>query len=543
MTPRHHLRVNDVSVVISDEPIEAIARAGGLDALVSSDDTRLSMGGGVSGAIRIAGGEVIAQEARKLAPVRVGDVAVTSAGSLPAKYVLHAVTVDWDQPVRPSELTIRLAAENVLRRCELLHVHRVAMPAIGIGAAQFSADHSARLIVSALAKHSASPTTIKEFVFSLPDPDARRAFLQFLQRAALRPTDERDTATDAQAPAEGAQPGKPVGSLGAPTFGAPFGGVRTGPQPAGSLPTTTRTRTAHATTDFLSWLFRREPRTPEHRPQENEVRQPTPAQEVRPLVGNRYVLLEELGRGGMSIVYLAWDIVLRKTVAIKTLRPGERMAQSRIEDLRQEAALQIGLVHHGIVRLFNFEPWDATVGPYIIMEYVSWMSGDRWMAEAGLSRLPLRAVLSVGICLCDALAHAHDANVLHGDIKPSNVFVDPAGRAAKLADFGIARAVGGTERNALVTKLIGTPRYMAPEQKTVGALIGPRTDLYLLARTLADFIGATVDKNGGIGLPDDESVAPAAAVLKRGLANEAAHRPTDANEFGSLLQGALAATA
>jgi len=85
-----------------------------------------------------------------------------------------------------------------------------------------------------------------------------------------------------------------------------------------------------------------------------------------------------------------------------------------------------------------------------------------------------------------------NANVMHGDIKPSNVFVDPAGRAAKLADFGIARAVGGTERSALVTRLIGTPRYMAPEQKTVGALVGPRTDLYLLSRTLADFIGATV---------------------------------------------------
>ena len=168
MSSRHHLRINDVSVVISSEPIEGIARAGGLDALVSSDDTRLSMGGGVSAAIRTAGGELIAQEARKLAPVRVGDVAVTSAGSLPAKYVLHAVTVDWDQPVRPSESTIRLAAENVLRRCELLRVRRVAMPAIGIGAAQLSADHSARQIVSALAKHSASPITIQSTTERLP---------------------------------------------------------------------------------------------------------------------------------------------------------------------------------------------------------------------------------------------------------------------------------------------------------------------------------------------------------------------------------------
>ena len=170
----HQLRINNVSVILSSARIQELAHAGGFDALVSSDDIHLSMSGGVSRAIRIAGGDAIADEARRLAPLKVGDVGVTSAGKLPVRYVLHAITVDWESSIRPSELTIRLAAENVFRRCELLGVRRLAMPALGSGAARFAANHAARLTVEALAKHSLNPTAIEEVVFSLPDPEALR---------------------------------------------------------------------------------------------------------------------------------------------------------------------------------------------------------------------------------------------------------------------------------------------------------------------------------------------------------------------------------
>jgi serine/threonine protein kinase len=263
----------------------------------------------------------------------------------------------------------------------------------------------------------------------------------------------------------------------------------------------------------------------------------------RPLVGNRYVLLEELGRGGMGIVYLAWDIVLRQTVAIKTLRPEHRLAADRAEALKREAALQIGLTHEGIVRLLNFEPSDATVGPYIIMEYLRWPSGNRWIAEAGLSGLPVRSVLEVGISLCDALSCAHAAAVLHGDIKPSNVFVDEAGARAKLADFGIAQVIGIREGAALVRRLVGTPAYMAPEQKVLGARVGPRTDIYLLARTLAEFIGVRRTSDGTLDFPDDVTLQPAVKMFTRGLMPAPEKRPSDAREFGLMLRDALAASA
>ena len=506
----HLVRINNVRVVLSSAPIEALAAAGGFDALVSSDDTGLSMGGGVSRAIRLAAGEVIAEEARRLGPLKVGDVAVTSAGALPVRYVLHAVTVDWESSVRPSELTIRLAAENVFRRCELLAVRRLAMPSLGTGAADFTSNQSARLTIEALAKHSLNPTSIEEVVFSLPDTEARRAFSVFLEEALF----SREY----------------LGKFGAADSA--------GPSREGAPITAPGTATA---TGFFKKLLSRNRNSPSAAPPQAEGHLSAGPKHSRPLIGNRYVLLEELGRGGMAVVYLGWDIVLRQIVAIKTLTPGEHMDRPRIDGLRREAALQIGLVHHGIVRLFNFEPWDSTVGPYIIMEYVPWSSGERWMAEAGLSRLPPQAVLQVGVCLCEALAYAHSANVLHGDINPSNVFVDPAAETAKLADFGIARAVGGVERSALVTRLIGTPGYMAPEQMVVGARVGPRTDIYLLARTLADFVGATVSRNGDVELPDDAAMAASVAVLKRGLAPEPANRPSDAREFGRMLQDALAA--
>lgn len=247
MTEDFKLRINNVWVVVSSEPIEALGRTGRFHALVSSDNASLSMEGGVAKAIRVASGEAILDEAQKLVPLRLGDVAVTSAGQLPARYVLHAVTVDRFLAVRPSELTIRVAAENVFRRCELLAVRRLAMPALGTGAAQFAADHCAKVIVGALLKHTASPTVMEEVVFSLPHQDARSAFHNFLQRAHLHDGGNLDTAAAAEAD------------------------VST--KAAGLSPDTTQSRESH-----------------------NRVAAVATAS--RPLVSNRYVLLEEIGRGG-----------------------------------------------------------------------------------------------------------------------------------------------------------------------------------------------------------------------------------------------------
>jgi serine/threonine-protein kinase len=249
--------------------------------------------------------------------------------------------------------------------------------------------------------------------------------------------------------------------------------------------------------------------------------------------------LEELGCGGMGMVHLAWDLVLRHVVAIKTLRRTEIISRDRIERLRREAALQMRLCHPGIVRLLHFEPWEASVGPYLLMEYVPWATGDRWLAEAGTQGLPPLAVIQVGIKLCEALAFAHDAGVLHLDIKPSNVYVDPGGQQPKLGDFGIATAMGSHRSDAFVTRLIGTPGYMAPEQKALGERVGPWTDVYQLAATLWELItGERVSKGAtpsiiegpcGVWLP----------ILRQGLAECIDRRVGEARTFGALLTDAL----
>src|SRR5262249_32743525 len=116
----------------------------------------------------------------------------------------------------------------------------------------------------------------------------------------------------------------------------------------------------------------------------------------RPLLNERYVLLEELGRGGMSVVYLSWDLVLRRIVAIKVLRPGIADTQT----LKREAAAAFELTHDNIVRMYHFEPGKQEKRGYLVMEYVPWPSGEKWIADAGLNGLPVRPVVEVGTHIC-----------------------------------------------------------------------------------------------------------------------------------------------
>jgi hypothetical protein len=205
----------------------------------------------------------------------------------------------------------------------------------------------------------------------------------------------------------------------------------------------------------------------------------------RPLLLDRYVLLEEIGRGGMGVVHLSWDLLLRRIVAIKTMRDDLRTGQAA-EKLRREASVATDLDHDGIVRLYHYEPALSGSVAFIVMEYVSWPTGEQWVADAGSFGLPQEAVRDVGLQLCRALSYAHTRGVLHLDIKPSNIFVDPAAERTKLADFGLARALGNSEGRAIQTHPVGTPAYMAPEQRMPGAKLDARTDVYLLSATLWD---------------------------------------------------------
>jgi O-acetyl-ADP-ribose deacetylase (regulator of RNase III) len=562
------LSIGRVQVVVTASRIETAARDGKFDALVSSDDTSLSMSGGVSKAILDAAGPTLKQEANRLLPVRVGDVVVTSAGMLPVRYVFHAVTTNPQHGVRPTVQTIRLIGRTIFGRCEEVGVARIAVPLIGTGAAAVPTERSAKLVLESLAEHARNPTGLQAVVFCIPDDEARRAFLVEL-KLLIRAGEDVTT-------------GVPI--LGATSYdGVPkqdhedsvVAPARRLPKPGAPL---TADRLRNRIARLWRWPLRRrsiedsllgdthsieqlerllealkeersdrslgEPRHDRTDPEATTVREPERVilrfdQRSRPLLSSRYVLLEEIGRGGMGIVYLAWDVVLRHVIAIKTLHPTDSISRERIERLRHEAALQMRLAHPGIVRLFHFEPWDRSVGPFVIMEYVPWTTGDRWIAEAGSEGLPPHVVVHLGIKLCEALAVAHEAGVLHLDIKPSNVFVDPSGHQPKLGDFGIATALGPKQHDALVTRLIGTPAYMAPEQRARGARVGPWTDVYQLSGTLWELItGERPTERTNNSLTDPARTA-SLEVLQKGLAGSVDDRPTDARTFATLLTGVL----
>ncbi len=193
----------------------------------------------------------------------------------------------------------------------------------------------------------------------------------------------------------------------------------------------------------------------------------------------RYLLLGELGRGAMGLVYRAWDPGLSRLVAIKTLpafggdRQGERLAR-----FQREARATASLRHPGLVTVFE-------VGVHAGLPFIAFELIDGEPLDAIIEReaAPRREVLRVVRDVALALHHAHEHGVVHRDVKPGNVMVERGGRAI-LMDFGLARSAGEESLSA-TGQAIGTPHYMSPEQADGDPrAIGPSSDVYALGATI-----------------------------------------------------------
>jgi serine/threonine-protein kinase len=186
---------------------------------------------------------------------------------------------------------------------------------------------------------------------------------------------------------------------------------------------------------------------------------------------DRYEIDRTVGHGGMASVFAAYDRDLDRPVAIKILADnlcGDEEAQARF---KHEARIAARLAHPNIVAIFDVGEDDGR--PYIVMEYVAGKSLSELLQEEG-PLPPARAVAFVRQA-CDGLGHAHEAGVVHRDVKPKNMLLRDDG-VLKVVDFGIARAaeVPGLTR---VGDIVGTPPYIAPEQMH-GREISPATDVY-----------------------------------------------------------------
>ncbi len=212
-------------------------------------------------------------------------------------------------------------------------------------------------------------------------------------------------------------------------------------------------------------------------------------QVVASTVRARYRIVKELGRGGMGIVYLAEDEILRRPVAYKVLPSAIRDDPKALEYFLREARIAASLQHPNIVTIYDAGQTADEV--YIAMEYVEGRSLQQILDQT--TTLPLFRGLGIFRQACLGLAHAHSQHVVHRDIKPANMMIASAA-GVKIMDFGLAAMV--SEAVPSVTSVRGTPFYMAPEQ-ILGEEISALSDQYSLGCTLYRMVAGQPPFVGG----------------------------------------------
>ncbi|MDG4829687.1 protein kinase [Solwaraspora sp. WMMD1047] len=272
---------------------------------------------------------------------------------------------------------------------------------------------------------------------------------------------------------------------------------------------------------------------------------------ARRVLGGRYRLQDELGRGGMAVVWRARDEVLGRPVAVKLLSERHTLDPRSRRRIRDEARAAALLSHPHIAQVYDFGESieDGFHVPYVVMELVV---GET--LEQRLQAGPLPAGDAFRICaeVAAALAAAHEHGLVHRDIKPANVMVTPAG--AKVVDFGIAAAVRPGGPRGVDAELLGTPAYVAPERVTDDS-VEPASDVYaagvLLYRLLAGRAPWSADTATQMLMahvyvepaplpPLPDVPAEIIELCKRCLRKEPAHRPT-AREMAAILTHAAPA--
>jgi len=176
-------RVGSTRVRVVQGDLTALA----VGAVVNAANDRLWMGGGVAGAIARRGGPEIEREATACGPVPIGDAVATGAGRLPARYVIHAVTMGQD--LVTSEGYIRAATRSALRVAESLSVESVAFPALGTGVGGFPLDRAASVMLQEAVAHLRAGSALREVIFALYDSAAYEAFAAALDRACDQTAD------------------------------------------------------------------------------------------------------------------------------------------------------------------------------------------------------------------------------------------------------------------------------------------------------------------------------------------------------------------
>lgn len=256
------------------------------------------------------------------------------------------------------------------------------------------------------------------------------------------------------------------------------------------------------------------------------------------VLGQRYRLEERIASGGMGDVWRCVDDVLGRTVAVKLLLPSLLDEPGFTERFRFEARTMATIKHPGVVVVHDYGS-DPTTGAYLVMEYVEGEALSRTLARVG--RLTAGRTMALIAQAAEALHAAHQAGVVHRDVKPGNLLVKPNGTLV-LTDFGIARAAGAAQLTA-AGSVLGTASYISPEQ-AMGEPATPLSDIYSLGvvayQCLTGYRPFDGDNPLEIAMrhvreqapPFPPDVPPAArAITERAMAKRAADRWPNAAAF------------
>lgn len=208
------------------------------------------------------------------------------------------------------------------------------------------------------------------------------------------------------------------------------------------------------------------------------------------LLAGRYELIEKIGEGGMAIVYKARCRLLNRYVAIKILRPEFTKDEQFIENFRRESQAAAALTHPNIVSVYDVGK-EGNIH-FIVMELVEGKTLSQYIEEKG--RLDYKEAISITRQVASALSLAHKNQIIHRDIKPHNILITNTG-VAKLADFGIAKAVSASTIIGGAGKVMGSVHYFSPEQAR-GAYVDERSDIYSLGIVLYEMLTGKVPFDG-----------------------------------------------
>ncbi|MHB1335225.1 MAG: Stk1 family PASTA domain-containing Ser/Thr kinase [Candidatus Humimicrobiaceae bacterium] len=206
------------------------------------------------------------------------------------------------------------------------------------------------------------------------------------------------------------------------------------------------------------------------------------------IIAERYKLISKIGSGGTADVYLAQDIKLNRSVAIKILAKTYSFEKNFVARFKKEAQILARLNHPNIVAIYDWGQYENSY--FICMEYVEGQSLEEIIDKQGILSPIITAKYSIQIC--NALEVAHNNNLIHRDIKPQNIIVTPDG-IVKITDFGIAKSL--IEDNTKTINILGTSYYISPEQAQ-GKILSYSTDIYSLGIVMYEMLTADLPFRG-----------------------------------------------